>query len=114
MKLSSPKYYLAGIFGSISNPTVYQSTQGEGLFKFISIIFRLVGTIAGIYMVFQLITAGMEYISASGDMKKTENAWNKIWQSLLGIIIIASAFVLASVMERITGIKILNPTIYGP
>ncbi len=104
-----------GVIGSIPNPlTKYPSTQGQGLFNFLSNVLKLVGTIAGLYMIIQLIMAGYGYISANGDPKKTALAWMKIWQSILGMVIIASAFVIASVVERITGIKILTPTIYGP
>jgi len=104
-----------GIFGSITNPLPkYTSTSGEGLFVFISNLFKLIGTLAGIYMVFQIIMAGYGYISANGDSKKTEAAWAKIWQSVVGLVIIASAFIIAGLVERFTGINILNPVIYGP
>lgn len=104
-----------GIIGSIPNPTRYTSPNpGGGLFLFMSNIFKLAGTIGGLFLVFKLVIAGFDYLTADGDAKKTSLAWAKIWQSLLGLIIIASAFVIAGVAERITGIKILNPTIYGP
>lgn len=102
------------VFGSIPNPTKYGGSEGQGLFLFISNVFRLIGIIAGLVLVFQLIMAGFAYISASGDPKKAEAAWTKIWQSLLGIVIVSAAFVIASVVGRFTGIDILNPTIYGP
>ncbi len=109
------KFQFFNIFGPISNPLPkYTSNSGEGIFAFFSNVFKLVGTLAGIYMVFQIIMAGYGYISANGDPKKTEAAWTKIWQSVLGLVIIASAFIIASLVERFTGIKILNPTIYGP
>ncbi|HOZ80799.1 MAG TPA: hypothetical protein PK370_01100 [Candidatus Woesebacteria bacterium] len=104
-----------GLVGSISNPLPkYPSTDGSGLFLFLSNILKFAGTIAGIYMLIQIIIAGYTYISASGDPKKTDQAWAQIWQSLLGIVIIASAFTIASVIEKITGINIINPVIYGP
>ena len=105
---------MIGIFGNISNPTAYSSTNGSGLFTLLSNIFKLVGTIAGIFFVVQVIFAGFAYISASGDPKKAEAAWTKIWQSLLGLIIITSAFVIASFVGKITGVNPLQPTIYGP
>ena len=105
---------MIGIFGNISNPTTYSSTNGSGLFTLLSNIFKLVGTIAGIFFVVQVILAGFAYISASGDPKKAEAAWTKIWQSLLGLIIITSAFVIASFISEITGVNTLQPTIYGP
>lgn len=105
---------MIGIFGTIDNPTKYASSQGSGLFLFISNILKLAIFVGGIYLIVQIIMAGFTYISASGDVKKTEAAWAKIWQSLIGFIIIAAAFVIASVVGKITGINILNPTIYGP
>jgi hypothetical protein len=105
----------AQFFGPIDNPLPkYASSQGEGIFVFISNIFKLVGTLAGIYMVFQIIMAGYKYISANGDPKQTEAAWAQIWQSIVGIVVIASAFITAGLVERFTGIKILNPVIYAP
>jgi len=105
---------IAGIFGNIPNPTKYTSPNGEGLFQFISQIFQLTGVIAGIYFAVNIITAGYMYLSANGDTKKTEQAWAQIWQSILGMIIVASAFVLASVIGNLLGINILNPIIKGP
>ena len=102
------------IIGPVTNPTKYTGTNGEGLFLFLGNVLKLVGTVAGIYMVIQLIMAGYTYISANGDEKKTTVAWAMIWQSILGMVIIASAFVLTSVVERLTGISILTPKIYGP
>jgi hypothetical protein len=61
-----------------------------------------------------LIFAGFQYISASGDVKKTEAAWAQIWQSLVGLLIISAAFIIAGLVGRLTGINILTPTIYGP
>jgi uncharacterized membrane protein (Fun14 family) len=102
------------IIGPVTNPTKYGGTGGQGLFLFLGNVLKLVGTLAGIYMIVQLILAGYLYISANGDEKKTLQAWAQIWQSILGMIIIASAFVIASLVERFTGIKIISPVIYGP
>ncbi len=113
--LSPLTVHAQNVIGPIPNPLPkYPSSQGQGLFAFLSNVLKLVGTIAGIFMIVQLILAGYGYISANGDPKKTSLAWTKIWQSIVGMVIIASAFVIASVVERFTGIKILNPVIYGP
>lgn len=106
------------VFGNISAPVqnnpYFSLGQGQGLFLFLSNIFKLIGVIGGIYMIVQFIIAGYGYISANGDPKKIEASWTKIWQSMIGLVIIASAFVLAAFVGRITGINILNPTIVGP
>ena len=105
---------MIGIFGNIENPTSYDSVKGQGLFTFLSNIFKFAAVAGGIYMIVQLIMAGFDYISASGDAKKTEAAWSKIWQSLLGMVIISAAFIIAGLIGRFTGIDILNPQIQGP
>jgi len=107
---------LAGIFGNIQAPSQlskYSSagSEGQGLFLFLSNAFKFAGVIAGIILVVQFITAGYMYISANGDSKKTEQAWAKIWQAILGLVIVASAFTLAAVIGRLLGFDILNPTI---
>jgi len=104
----------AGIFGPIGNPTIYKSNAGSGLFAFVSNLFKIAGTIGAIYVVLQFIIAGYDYISANGDSKKTELAWAKIWRSILGLVIISSAFVLAGVVERLTGISATQPKLWGP
>ena len=107
---------MLGIFGTIENPTKYgtETDGGQGLFLLISNILKLAGVIAGLFFVVQIIIAGYLYISANGDPKKTEAAWAQIYQSAIGLAIVATAFVLASVIGKIFGIDILNPVIYGP
>jgi len=106
---------MLSILGSIENPTQYQSDGGSGLFSLLSNIFKLAGAIAGIFFVVQIILAGYGFLSASGDPKKAEAAFTKIWQSLIGLLIVSGAFVLASFIGKILGIdNILVPTIYGP
>lgn len=105
---------MLGILGNIGNPTSYTSSNGEGLFLFISNIFKLAGVIAGILLIIRIISAGYLYLSAQGDPKKFQQAGDTITQSVLGLVVIASAFILAGLVERFTGIKILNPVIYGP
>ncbi len=107
---------MAGIFGNIQAPTQLSKyttagTQGQGLFLFLSNVLKFAAVIAGIVMVVQFVLAGYMYISANGDVKKTEQAWTKIWQAILGLVIIASAFTIAAVVGRLTGLNILNPTI---
>lgn len=105
------------IFGEIKPPlnnAYFTGAKGSGVFLLLSNLFKLAGVIAGIFFVVQIITAGFSYLSANGDPKKTEVAFAKIWQSIIGLLIVSGAFVLASVIGNLTGINILNPTIVGP
>ncbi|MFA7301773.1 MAG: hypothetical protein WC069_05660 [Candidatus Shapirobacteria bacterium] len=104
-----------GLLGTITNPsTTYASTSGDGLFLFISNIFKLSAVIAGIILIIRIISAGYLYLSSQGDPKKFQQAGDTITQSILGMVIVASTFVLVWLIARFTGIDIINPTIYGP
>lgn len=115
--------YLESIFGNIDNPlkTInpygYSGIAEGGLVGFLNNVFRLLFVVAGLYALINFILAGLGYLSAEGDAKKTEMAWNKIWQSLVGLLIIVSAFVLAAIFGYLlfgSAGAILNPKIYGP
>jgi hypothetical protein len=107
---------MAGVIGNIESPidnAYFNTAGGEGIFILITDLLKIAGYVAGLFFLIQMILAGYGYISANGDPKKTEAAWNKIWQSLIGIIIVASAFIIASVVGYFLHIDILNPTLYG-
>jgi len=106
------------IFGNITPPKPIADLNtesgeiGGGLFILLNRIFTLIGVAAGIFFVIQILLAGFAYISASGDQKKTEAAWAKIYQSIIGLVIVSSAFVLTAVIGRLVGMdNILEPTI---
>lgn len=105
------------IFGEITAPInnkYFTTADGGGIFILISNLFKMAGYVAGLIFLVQLIKAGFGYMSASGDPKKTEAAWAKIYQSLIGIIIVASAFVITGVVGKFLKIDFLKPTIYTP
>jgi hypothetical protein len=56
-------------------------------------------------------------MNAGGDSKAVGKAWDKIWQSLLGLVIIVGSFAVASIFGQLIFGRadfILNPQIYGP
>ena len=85
-----------------------------GLPTLISNIINLALVVGGIMVFLVIVFAGFEFITAAGDPKKLENAWNKIWQALLGLVIIAASMALITIFENLFGIDIRNPIIYGP
>jgi hypothetical protein len=93
-------------FGGINNPfgssgpfnvSAYQGTQGEGLFVLLNNLLKFTIVIAGLYAFWNIIAAGYMFMSAGGDAKAVGKAWDKIWQSLVGLLIVAGSFVLAAV-----------------
>ena len=118
---------MLSIFGEIKNPFAdffkvpgYAGDIKSGNFGLIVLltnILRLLFVLAGLYAFFNIILAGFGYISAGGDSKNISSAWAKIWQSLLGLLIIVCSFVLAAIFGQILFGRfdaILNPTLYGP
>lgn len=109
------------IVGHVTNnlPSVYQNVTGApgGPVVFITNVLRLIFVVAGVYAFFNFIIAGFQYMSSGGDSKKLEEALNRIWYSLLGLIVIIASFALASLIGYIVfghADFILNPQIYGP
>jgi hypothetical protein len=106
------------IVGTIAPPpTAYKSLAQGGLILFLTNILRLVFVVAGIYAFINFILAGFQYMSAAGDAKALAAAWNRIWNSLLGLILVVGSFALAALFSQLIFGKadfILNPTIYGP
>jgi len=111
------------IVGQVTPPpgiSKWTTTGGgaiPGLTPFLSTLIKLVTVIAGLYALLNLILAGYQFISAGGDPKSIEKAWAKIWQSLLGLLIIAGSFLLAAIFGWLLfgdPSAIISPQIYLP
>ena len=112
---------MADFFGTIDPPEAIKkfSPTGDpsGLIILFNNILRLLIVGAGIYALLNFILAGYAFMSAGGDPKLIDKAWAKIWQSLVGLLIIAISFALAALLGQIlfgSPTAILNPKIYGP
>ena len=104
------------IFGEIRPPN-FILKDPSGLIVLFNNILRLLVAIAGIYAILNFILAGYSFMSASGDPKKIELAWAKIWQSIVGLLIIAVAFVLAALIGKLlfgNAKALFEIKIYGP
>jgi hypothetical protein len=58
---------------------------------------KLIFIVAGLWAFLNLILAGFGFISAGGDPKNVTKAWDKIWQTLVGLLIIVASFLLAAI-----------------
>ncbi|MBU1326587.1 hypothetical protein KKB64_00170 [Patescibacteria group bacterium] len=105
------------IVGAVTNPLPNYGNVDTGLILFFSNILRLVFVAGGIFAFINIVVAGFQYMTAAGDTKLLTAAWNRIWQSLVGLIIIVGSFAFASLFGYLifgdAGF-ILNPKIYGP
>ncbi|NOY15264.1 MAG: hypothetical protein GXP43_03550 [bacterium] len=112
----------SSIFGDIKPPIGGTKVGGydptlDGLSAFLRNIIFLIFIAAGLYAFFNFIFAGFDFINAGGDSNKITQAWNKIWQSLLGLVIMLASFAIAAIAGQILFGQwdfILKPTIPGP
>ena len=117
---------IAQIIGGITPPPALQkwmdrpeSKGGEvlGLIPFVNALLKLIIVLAGLFAFFNLIIAGYQFMSAGGNPEAIGKAWSRIWQSLIGLLIIAGSFVLAVIFGWLLfgdASAIISPQIYGP
>jgi len=113
------KVFAADLIGKVTPPAAIgkYSPGPEGLFSFINNILKLLIYGAGLFALFNFIFAGYGFITAGGDAEKMNIAWSKIWQSILGLLVAAGAFVIAGVIGLIIfgdAGAILQPKLYKP
>ncbi len=105
-------YFLAGAtdpIGKISPPaniTPFITATGEltGLIALINTLLRITFIVAGLWAFMNIVLAGFGFLSAGGDDKKIAKSWAQMWQSLIGLLIIVSSFVIAAII----GIVLFN------
>lgn len=114
------KVFAQDVVGTIENPLAqtapsYSGLGGIGLF--ITNILRIFFVAAGIYALLNFLTAGFQFMTAGGDSKAIDKAWSKIWQSLMGLVLIVGSFAIAAIFGQLVFGRadfMLNPQIYGP
>lgn len=65
--------------------------------------------LAGVISFILLILGGFGVIVSAGDSKKLESARGRIVGSVIGLIIVVGSFWIIQILEKITGLKLLNP-----
>lgn len=112
------------VFGNIANPfsalggpaSLTGSQNGSGLFILMNVLIKTAIVGAGIYAFFNIIIAGYGFLS-SPEPKEVAKSWARIWQAMLGLLIIAGSFVLAAIFGSIIfgdPSILLTPRLFGP
>jgi len=87
-----------------ANLTSSNSTFGE----YLSSIFSGIMTIAVLMVLLYLIWGAIEWITAGGDQSKIQKGRDKIVQSIIGIIVLASSVAIFYVVQGFIGVNILQ------
>jgi hypothetical protein len=109
---------ILSVVGEIKPPDqIIKGLDEGGLGDFLNNIFVLLTVGAGIFALFNFIRAGYAYMSAKDDKEKIADAGAMIVNSIIGLLIIASAFVIAALVGQLLFGDwqfIINPKISGP
>ncbi len=100
----SPEPAVAGKPSAITQPKGYSTDIGV----FVGWVLTLVMVIAILLVLLYLVLGGIEWITSGGEKGKTEAARNKITAAVIGIIILASAYALASFVAYIFNFNLSN------
>lgn len=107
------------IFGNVTLPEGL-GRLGAGaaaLVTLLNIVLRLLVVAGGIWALINIIIAGYQFMTAGGDPKAISSAWARIWQSLVGLLLVAGSFLLAAIFGQLlfgSPTAILNPQIFIP
>jgi len=92
---------MANIIGKIEpfgGAETYKDLEAGGLVNFITNLISLIILVAGIFTLVNFILAGYGYLSSNSDPQKISAAGNKMLESLIGLIIVAAAFIIAGLI----------------
>ena len=90
--------------------------QGGALVVIFNIFLRLTLVIAGFFAIWKFIEAGYSFMNAGGQPEKITEARDKITFTIFGLLIMASALVLAGIIGLIfyqDATAIISPKIIG-
>lgn len=97
-----------GPLGLENDPT--GGTAGETFNKTITSIIGVMSIIAFVWFVILLITGAIGVMSAGADKSKLEAARSKIFNGIIGIVVLIAAIFIVDAVGTLLGIKdILNP-----
>lgn len=96
-------------FGPLGLESTKDLANPAGLL--VNVISKIIGLLTAaaiIWFVFQFIIGAFSWIGSSGDPKQVEAARSRIFNALIGLIIVIGAIAIVSVIGTILGIRILD------
>lgn len=91
-------------------PSIGDKPPEQAFGIMVSGIVGLLLTVASIWAFMQLLNAGFNWISSSGDKTKLENAQQRITQAIIGLFIVFAAWGIFLLLLRFLGVIGQSPT----
>ncbi len=104
-------------FGTIHQPpatAVWGSNPATALGNILQLIFNVLIVAGGIWALLNFILAGYAFLAAGDNPKGMESAWAKIYQTIIGLVFLVGAFLIAGVIGLLVYGKadaLLHPTL---
>lgn len=92
-------------FVSVPAPLARIGVGAKGLSTFLSNVYGLVYALAAIVFLFMIIWAAFQWILAGGDKEAVSKARQRIFNAVIGILLLALAGVFFTLFGKITGFK---------
>jgi hypothetical protein len=88
--------------------------EGFALLFFISTVIKVITVVAGVWVIFNVVRAGYLYLTESGKSSASEKVRNMLTMSLLGLLLIITAYSVAGIIGLLIfgdAGYIINPTL---
>lgn len=109
------------LFGGPIDPPAVVGNFGDvtagGPGRLLQLGFNMMILIGGLYALFNFLLAGYAFLSAADNPKGVEQAWAKIYQSIIGLVFLVGSFVIAGVIGLLIygrADALLNPVLTVP
>lgn len=100
--------------GILKEPAIGDGGKLLGVMTLLNSLLKVVFVIGGLWAFFNFVIAGYGFLSAGGDSKNIAKAWDRIWQSFVGLLFIVGSFLLAAIAGLLLfkdATAILQPTL---
>lgn len=87
-----------------------QLTDLEGIFQ--NALGAALG-LGGILLFFMILAGGFQYMTSAGDPKKLEGAQHTLTYAIVGMVLVAAAYLILVIINEITGADVINFSISG-
>lgn len=87
------------------------------IFGFNTLFSNILGVIVGLAAIvffIMLIVGGYKFITSGGNPKAAESAKHTLTYAILGLLLVASAFLILELVEQFTGASVTEFNVIGP
>ncbi len=104
------------IFGKIQAPSQLSGLGigSAGLSSFLSRILTILYSVAAVAFVFMVVYSAVQLILSGGDKEKIGQARSRLTYAIIGLILLALAFVIIRVIGTLTGFSLFREGILSP